>query len=221
MAKRSSQALKFGFLGALTGLMDAKVSEWRTRAAEEAEMRKLERLEQLKIAAEQRAEERGIAAEGRGQERWFEQFSAQEDARKQAEQSRQDHDVALEAMREQHRRGGAAEQHGFRMEEQDDQQSASAAEAAANRETQLKIAGMRAGGGDAANDGVTYVNQTTGQRMWVPRGQVAPQGFVPEVGYGSTFAPSASKSNAPAASAVRPPNAASKPRDYSGFSIVQ
>lgn len=215
MAK--SNALKFGILGAFTGLLDAKISDWKTRLAEEAEMRKQARLEQLLIERENRAETRAIASEERANDRWFDQFDAQQAAAADARKDTQEHEVALTGLRGELGIKEIVVREGYAGQRQAQQIAAQQADAEANRQTQVDIA-MLNNGPDDQNDGVTYVNQTTGERLWVPRGQVAPQGFTPEVGYGSTFAPSQSKSNAPATTPRPGAGRPAAPRDWSKFS---
>lgn len=208
MAK--SNALKFGFLGALTGLMDAKIGEWKTRLAEEAEMRKQERLEQLKIAAEVRAEERTIAAEGRAQDRWFEQQDTLAAIAKDADDRRAQQAMDLEGSKHAWRVDEARVGAGYRMAEQDDEQ-------AAQRERDQWLRDNPTPSSASANDGMYYVNDA-GDRVWVTPGKVAPAGYRPESGFGVTFAPSASKSGG--APGVSRPGQQMKRPDTSGMKIV-
>ncbi len=212
MAK--SNALKFGILGAFTGLLDAKISDWKTRLAEEAEIRKQERLEQLKIAAEVRAEERGNREFERNKEWWVDQQDTLAAISKDTDERRAQQAMDL-----------ARSQHTWRLDELHDQQAATASENAANRAAQIEIANARQPDNEYA-DIVMIENPQTGEQKFdsltTLRQQGIPVGWRLGTTRGVTSAmPSASKSGAPATTPRPGVGRPAAPRSYNGFSATQ
>lgn len=222
MAK--SNALKFGILGAFTGLLDAKISDWKTRLAEEAEMRKQARLEQLLIERENRAETRAIASEERANDRWFEQADYTANIQAEARQDTQEHEVAKMGLGYEYQRMGAQQGFQYRMAEQDDQQAAAREIQEMNNAAQIEAAKARLPDNEYA-DIVMIENPQTGEQKFdsltTLRQQGIPAGWRLGTTRGVTSAmPSASKSGAPATTPRPGAGRPAAPRDYSGFSVV-
>lgn len=192
----ASRATKMGILGALAGALSFKLSADAQRMQEEAEMRKLQRLEELQMQREAREEER-----------WQQRFGLQTQAAR--ENAQFEHKLGLERIEAQHglsveeaerqrqhalmlereRTGGdlrlERERHTLRKEEARFEEEL--------RRTRPPDADGRAPVMVLGDDGVTY-ELKPGQRL--------PPGVKPAGGSGITWAPSASKMT-PAPGATR------------------
>lgn len=207
-------ATKMGLMGAVLGGLNFKLNQWTTERAEQAELRKLQRLEEIAMAREARADQRQIASDER-----------QHGYRMAELDSKQDHDVALVGLNHEYKTIEAAQAAGFRMDQirvegaqaMDRVQASEAganARSAASNATTLEVANIRSEGAPGSQP---HILGSDGR--WYPQGTPLPAGVTPAAGSGISFAPSASKQLPPGA---RRPGVSTAPaqRDFSGFSVV-
>jgi hypothetical protein len=198
MARSKRHATRMGIMGAVLGAINFKVSQSLQQLAEEAEMRKLQRLEQIQIAREGRAEQRDVAKD----ERTFAQQEKMLD-------SSQQHDVALAGLRNEFDTQRLNQQLAAQREmNASDNAAALSRQELANRGA-LEVANVRSadsGDGLYGSDG-----------QWYPRGTALPAGVTPAVGFGATNLGVRGSGGLPG----RPGAAAPAPRrDFTGFSVT-
>lgn len=207
MGRKTRHALSMGIMGAIVGGLDFKKREWETQRAEEAEMRKQARLEQILIAREGRQEERDVAREQRGYEH-----------DKSMQLDRQDHDAAMAALNADLDLRRLATAHGYDLSKltmqhvqqlQQIQTQGAVTRENATHEAQTRAEHTTEKDGLYGSDGRFY-----------PVGTPLPAGVTPAVGFGATNLGTRGTAGSLLGGPATRPGATAPRRDYSGFSIA-